>query len=271
MTIYLYCLTEPGCEPPTDVRGIAGEPVRVVDVTVRLAAWVSDLPEEAGPATTEQAVAHDRVVRAALARQTPLPARFGQSFASDSALRRALEERAELLERSLERLRGAVEMTVRILLVEAAKSGTVGGEGGGEGHYRRSGAAPALSAPATGPPEGARGLGEGRANEAEASTGAGRAYLARLRERQRASAERQRQAEFLQARVARAVDGLAREEVCSSVMPGAHSFSISHLVSRDAVAQYRLAVDSLVQADPTLRLLVSGPWAPYSFARIADE
>jgi hypothetical protein len=100
--------------------------------------------------------------------------------------------------------------------------------------------------------------------------GAGRAYLARLRGRQEAAADLRRQAEFLQARVARAVDGVAREEVCSKVMPGSQSVSLSHLVARDAVGQYRLAVDSLVEGDPGLRALVSGPWAPYSFARIAD-
>jgi hypothetical protein len=54
-------------------------------------------------------------------------------------------------------------------------------------------------------------------------------------------------------------------------MPGAQSFSISHLVAREALSEYRLAVDSLAKNDPALRLLVSGPWAPYSFARIADE
>ncbi len=235
MAIYLYCLTEPGCEPPAGLRGIAGGAVRAVDVAGRLAAWVSDLPDEPGPATTEQAKLHDRVVRAALARETPLPARFGQSFVGEAALRGALEARVDQLESSLARLRGGVEMTVRILL------------------------------PRTGKLEGASGA------PSSSTVGAGRAYMARLRERQRASAELLRQAEFLQARVTRAVDGFTREEVCSPVMPEARSFSVSHLVAREAVGEYRLAVDSLMEADPALRLLVSGPWAPYSFARVADE
>jgi hypothetical protein len=264
VTIYLYCLTEPGLVPPEDLRGIARESVRVVDVAGRVAAWVSDLPEELGPATTEQVRAHDRVVRAALAKETPLPARFGQSFAGDSALRRALEARVELLVRSLERVRGGVEMTVRILLPKSRELEGAGGvpdalDGGlvrGAGASRAEG----TSVP----------VDEGRAASAPPS-GAGRAYLARLRERQRASAELQRQADFLQARVARAVDGIVREEVCSPVMLGTHSFAVSHLLAREAVAEYRLAVDSLIEADPVLRLLVSGPWAPYSFARLADD
>lgn len=255
MTIYLYCLTEPGCSPPDDLRGIAGGAVRAIDIAGRLTAWVSDLPEEPGRATTEQVRLHDRVVRAALAKETPLPARFGQSFAGDSALRRALEARVEALERSLERVRGTVEMTVRILLPEAKAhvgTGGVSHMGGEEAVVSRAERSSIL-------------LGGGP------TTGAGRAYLARLRERQHASAELQRQADFLQARVARAVDGFTREAVCSEVMQGSHSFSVSHLLAREAVGQYRLAVDSLMKADPALRLLVTGPWAPYSFARLADE
>ncbi|HEU6453635.1 MAG TPA: GvpL/GvpF family gas vesicle protein [Gemmatimonadaceae bacterium] len=269
MAIYLYCLTEPGRAPPEDLRGVARAKVRVVDVAGRLAAWVSDLPEELGAATTEQVQLHDHVVRAALAKETPLPARFGQSFAGDSALRRALEARVDLLVRSLERVRGGVEMTVRILLPKSKDLVAAGGvpeappdapDGGFVGARGEADRAERASVP---PGVGAAGSGT--------PSGAGRAYLARLRERQRASAELQRQAEFLQARVARAVDGIVREEVCSPVMLGSHSFAVSHLLAREAVGEYRLAVDSLINADPALRLLVSGPWAPYSFARLAND
>ncbi|HEY9429603.1 MAG TPA: GvpL/GvpF family gas vesicle protein, partial [Gemmatimonadaceae bacterium] len=126
MAIYLYCLTEPGCEPPAELRGLAGEAVRAVAAAGRVAAWVSDLPEGLGPATTELARAHDRVVRAALAHETPLPARFGQSFAGDAALRRSLDSRTAALERALERVRGGVEMTVRVLLSRGSGPETTG-------------------------------------------------------------------------------------------------------------------------------------------------
>ncbi len=265
MAIYLYCLTEPGRAPPEELRGISRGEVRVVDVAGRLGAWVSDLPEELGPATTEQVRLHDHVVRAALAKETPLPARFGQSFAGDAALRRALEARVDLLVRSLERVRGGVEMTVRILLPKSKDSVGAGGvPAASDRGFVRHAAAAEHTERANVPLEG------GGAASVPA-VGAGRAYLARLRERQRASAEVQRQADFLQARVARAVDGIVREEVCSPVMLGTHSFAVSHLLAREAVGEYRLAIDSLITADPALRLLVSGPWAPYSFARLADD
>ncbi len=246
----------------------------------RLTAWVSVLPEAPGAASTELVQVHDRVVRAALALETPLPARFGQSFASEAALYRALRARAEVLERSLERVRGKVEMTVRILLPDPGDAALAPKSGSGQPPAPR-GREPVLPRPDTSP--GLRGddarVGRGirrsditeSRKESAPDIGAGRAYMARLRERQRASGALKRQAEFLQARVSRAVDGFTREEVCSPVMPGAHSFSMSHLVAREAIGQYRLAIDSLSKGDPTLRLLVSGPWAPYSFAHVADE
>ena len=32
MAIYLYCLTEAGYEPPAELRGIGGRPIRAIDV-----------------------------------------------------------------------------------------------------------------------------------------------------------------------------------------------------------------------------------------------
>ncbi len=240
MAIYLYCLTESGREPPQGLQGIAGAIVRSLVAGEGVAAWVSDAPVESRPATTAQVAEHDRVVRAALAGETPLPARFGQSFADETALRRALEPRVGSLAHALERVRGGVEMTIRIMLD--------GPEGAAE-----SASVPAVDASIT--EESAR----------------GRAYMARLRARHAEAAELQRQADFLQSRVARAVDAFAREGVCSPVMAGSRSFSISHLVALGDVADYRRAVDSLVESDPALRLLVSGPWAPYSFTSLGSE
>lgn len=254
MTIYLYCLTDTANEPAADLRGLGGSLVRSVPTSMHSAAWVSDLPSGLGPATAELARVHDRVVRAALSGETPLPARFGQTFAGEDALLRALAGRSEVIARALERVRGGVEMTIRILLPQAGDEVAAGG-------------APGANAGVT-EPGGATG---GRlATTARAREGAGSAYMAGLRDRQHAAAALRRQADFLQSRVARAVDGIAREELRSPLTPGARSLAISHLVARQAVCQYRLAVNSVVASDPALRLLISGPWAPYSFARIAD-
>jgi gas vesicle protein GvpL/GvpF len=46
---------------------------------------------------------------------------------------------------------------------------------------------------------------------------------------------------------------------------------VSHLVERDAVDEYRRLVDRARAERPELHFLLSGPWAPYSFANIDLE
>ncbi|MBX6332184.1 MAG: GvpL/GvpF family gas vesicle protein [Gemmatimonadaceae bacterium] len=229
MTVYLYCLVASGHEPAPGLTGLGGAPVRVVSAD-GVDAWVSDL-HDAGRATVAHARAHDAVVRAAMAQETPLPARFGQTFADDGALCRSLRERGSVLAERLARVRGAAEMTVR-LLVEPSSAEALASE-------QRS-----LSA-------------------AHPSTG--RAYLALARARQEARAEAARRADFLQARLWQCVAGVVREEARTPLVWPARSVTLSHLVARDALATYRLAVQRFVERELRQPVLLSGPWAPYSF------
>lgn len=228
MPIYLYCLLTAPAEPvPPGLAGIDGAPVRMVTVG-ELGAWLSDV----GPVSPEPSVtnarAHDRVVTAAMAVRTPLPARFGQIFQSDEALRTALIDRRESLLLALRRVEGRCEMTVRVLL---------------------DGASPA-AAPAVG---------------ATTEPVGGREYLHRIRERDRMERARQGEADFLHESVRQAVAGLVREEVQASRPQALRSTTVSHLVDRRDVPQYRVALRSFQETHPALRLMVSGPWAPYSF------
>jgi hypothetical protein len=238
--IYLYCLTTPESEPPSSLTGLAKRPVRVVTMpALGLSAWVSDCDSGVSPFTAELARAHDRVVRAAMDIETPLPARFGQMFVDDDALRRSVGERHDDLARALARVQGAVEMTVRILLDAA-----------GEREEKRTG---------------------GEKVETEEGRGAeetGKAYLARLRARQRAAAVGAKQADFLHARLSRAVREVVREEARTPVTPSSRSLTVSHLVDRGAIAQYRLALRTFVDHEPHVPVMISGPWAPYSFMEL---
>ena len=47
--------------------------------------------------------------------------------------------------------------------------------------------------------------------------------------------------------------------------------SAAHLVERGAVEQYRVRLKQAREEKPELHFLVSGPWAPYSFANIELE
>lgn len=115
MATYLYCVlphTE-GLVPPP--RGVGGARVRVV-AGEELDLWVSDVSPEQCDAS-DAAHAHEAVLLAALrAGRTPLPARFGCTFASDDACVREVTRRRESLRPLLHRVHGMVEMTVTTIV-----------------------------------------------------------------------------------------------------------------------------------------------------------
>jgi hypothetical protein len=230
MSVYLYCLLTAGAEaPPGALRGVGGGAVRALDAG-GIQAWVEDVDAQLVRASAEVARVHDAVIRVAMERETPLPARFGQLFPSDDALRESLGPRREALLAALERVAGMVEMSVRVLLAEPAST----------------------------------------KGEAALEARSGRSYLLAVKARHAAQERTQERAGFLQERVAEAVRGVARAERRSSISASARSLGMSHLVPRDAVARYRTALRALSEGDPGLRLLISGPWAPYSFTEPRD-
>jgi len=231
MPTYLYCVIPAGCEPPAaSRRGVDAAPVREL-CAGGLAAWVSDVPDRAIAPSVSRARAHDDVVRDAMARATPVPARFGQVLAGDQEAVALLGERRESLLESLERVRGCVEMTVRILLT---------------GQTAVPGLAPRES---------------------------GSAYLRWVRDRQQVRQAVSDQAEFLRTGVARAVEeaGVVRGIIWAAVAPGSRSLEAAHLVPRTLIARHREVVRTTVERDHRMQVMVSGPWAPYTFCAAEHE
>lgn len=112
MATYLYCIRADAAEPPHGVIGIDGSQVRAVDAST-LIAWVSDVADGGVDITVDRLKAHDGVCAAALTvGETPLPIRFGQSFADDAALVRGVSQRETTLRERLERVAGCVELRV---------------------------------------------------------------------------------------------------------------------------------------------------------------
>lgn len=231
MPTYLYCIIPAAYEPPAaSRRGVDAAPVRELSAS-GLAAWVSDVPDPVMAPSVSRARAHDDVVRDAMARATPVPARFGQVLAGDDQVAALLGERRESLLESLERVRGCVEMTVRILLA---------------GQTNAPGPAPRES---------------------------GSAYLRWVRERQHVRQAVSDQAEFLRRGVARAVEeaGVVREIVWATVAPGARSLEAAHLVPRTLIARHRDVVRTTVERDHRMKVMLSGPWAPYTFCAAGHD
>jgi gas vesicle protein GvpL/GvpF len=235
MATYLYCVLAPPRTDafPSELRGIAGAPVRAVVARARdgVEAWIATIDDSLLRATgrllAEQALTHNSIVDAALATgRTPLPARFGSRFTDDAACISHLEQHHAELSAALTRVAGAVEMS--LLLVPP----NPGGE------------SPTLPVRRSEP-------------------AAGRRYLEAVRERAR-SEERRRavvdgMADHLTRAVAPLVRGEARHRGPSGVV------AIAHLVGRDELEGYRRAVAG-VSPERGLRIIVAGPRAPYSFA-----
>lgn len=231
MAIYLYCLLGATVEPPPALRGIDGLPVHAVDAA-GMHAWISDTPYAQVSPTVDRAREHDRVVRTAMAVETPLPARFGQVVADLAALEDGIASRRDGLAAALQSVAGAVEMTVTIRIQTA-------------------------TAAAESPPE-----------PAVAGEGRGRQYLERVAADHRREQNVLAEAQVVRERVRQAVAPLVRAEAFAGTSAGSSVASLSHLVLRERVTAYRRAVQALRAANAALSIRVSGPWAPYSFTQL---
>ena len=69
-------------------------------------------------------------------------------------------------------------------------------------------------------------------------------------------------------RVSSAVQGLVRAEAFTGASAGSSMATLSHLVPRENVETYRSALLQLRSNEPTLAIMVSGPWAPYTFTEV---
>jgi hypothetical protein len=222
LSVHLYCLRAAGDPPPRGVRGIDDAPVRLVEEP-GLGAWVSASP--AGAADVMRAAAHHRVISDALRTGTPVPARYGTTFADDAELIETLVSRAEEFRAALERVRGCVEVGVTVLWPE---------------HAPRTAEPARRRAPAS-----------------------GRAFLEERRSLLAGDRARAERAERLLREVETALDVAA--PVVRAVLPrAAVAGTLAYLVPGET-AQSVLGRARDVRVPPPATLRAVGPWPPYSF------
>ncbi len=113
MKLYVYCLAEQIDSPRTPATGIAGAKVDILNLD-GFSFLVSEVEGDTVPATRDNALAHDAVVRSVLDQTTPLPLRFG-TVVSEKALRNYLTARKESISARLAQVRGCIEMSVKII------------------------------------------------------------------------------------------------------------------------------------------------------------
>ncbi|MFH8655507.1 GvpL/GvpF family gas vesicle protein [Streptomyces afghaniensis] len=258
--VYVYAVLRRSAEAAaavTAVRGVAGDPIHLVapaDPTSRLAFAVGHVPAadyDEAPLKAhlddldwmESTVrSHHAVVAALVASGTAvLPLRLATVYPDEDSARQALDTRRAYFLSLLDRLTGHVELGVKI-----------------------------YAAPDITPPE----PDSGAAQETPTGLGAGRAYLSIRRRRQRRNEEAWRTVAQAAAHLTRTAGALAVDRVAHTPQrgslagpaPGTNVGNDAYLVPADRVAAFRAAIQAAAENIPGLRVEVTGPWAPYSFA-----
>lgn len=227
------------------VRLLTAGPLAVVAQSVPAADFAPEtLPERLGdPAELERCARDHHAVITAVARTAPVvPFPLATLYLSDERAVAAVAERARDFVRVLDRLRHRAEWGVKVT------------------------AAPVAPAPAAPQPA------------APAAPADGRAYLARVRGRQQEREERQevawRTAEQVYAVVRRTAVAARRLRPQDPVLGGGgprQLLNAALLLDHHRAAELRELAGTLA-ADPAIarhaRIEVTGPWVPYSFARL---
>jgi hypothetical protein len=122
MGLYLYCLSdELNAGATLHAAGIEAARPRVIGPGA-IKAVVSDVQTHPVRVTKDNVLAHERVIDCVMAQTTPLPFRFG-SVAQPDGLRAYIASNEESLLALLDKVRGAVEMSVKIIWDREAVGG----------------------------------------------------------------------------------------------------------------------------------------------------
>ena len=230
--VYIYAIIE---SPPAALDGLTGiddEPLRVC-ATDGVGIVFGDRAAGTVHPSAPNVWRHEQVAEALMKDHAVLPARFGTIMAGPDVVEETLSRNRDAFADGLRRVRGCVELGVRVMWQADAEM--------------------ADDAPAQGhPPIGA-------------PSASGRAYLAARLEEERRRRDVVRRA----AELAGALDELFRacaDDGTFRVLPTAKCVMTgAYLVPRDRTAEFRKCVEDAGAAYPELRLLCTGPWPPYHF------
>ncbi|MFI5520973.1 GvpL/GvpF family gas vesicle protein [Streptomyces platensis] len=190
----------------------------------------------------EIARTHHTVVEAAHTGTTVLPMRLATVYLDDARVRSMLRERGAEFDALLSRLEGHAELGVKV--------------------YADPSAAAAAPAPASDGPE-----------PDAPPVSPGRAYLRQRRAQRQTQRDAYRAAGAVADEVRGRAAALARERVAHrpqqgelATGAGENIANEAYLVPTDRLREFHRALAGLADGVPGVRIEVTGPWAPYSFA-----
>lgn len=256
---YVYAVTRPfDGVPPDGVRGLDGEPPRLLHHG-DLVAVVSPVPAgdfaeaplkkhlEDLDWLTATARAHEAVIGAMTTVTCAVPLRLATVCVDDSGVRRLLDAGRDRFLQTLDRLEGRVEWGVKVYADPQPEPEPAPPP-------ESSGSAPG-AAPATGRDYLRRRLSRRQAREGvwERADTLARTLHAELSQRAQAAALHRPQDSRL------------------SEAPGQNVLNAAYLVPRERSEEFVAEVGRLTPEERGVRVELTGPWAPYSFAGQAGQ
>jgi hypothetical protein len=230
---YVYAIVRRDTPLPTARSGNATGDLTMV-AWRELAAVTRWMGTDVAPLTTGAMLHHEAVVEAVRAQGPALPVRFGTMFSDATSVATAIEERYEALAADLHRLGDNVELGLTALW-----------------------AAPPSSEESA----------FGSADDTPITQGAGARYLragvARLR---RDEAVRER-ARVVAHQLDHVLGGWALDRRVSLLPTPRIAVRAAYLLDPAGVDAFRAVFDAMRRDRCDVRLLLTGPWPPYSFVR----
>jgi hypothetical protein len=243
MSLYAYCLSdEVTARTLESIRGVAGAAPVLIEHE-GIIAVVSEYEDDSVHITRENILAHERVVQQVLAQTTPLPFRFG-TLVSESRLRNYLTTQKGALESQLARVRGCVEMSVKVIR-------------GPESFDDKS----------TGQDSRTR---TEQTSAADLSDGAGTAYLQKKKQEMMGDELLKERAEEIAGWLAKRLTCAVRDSVVSVRPQETLAVAAAYLVERVRLVEYRERLREARRERREIHFLTSGPWPPYSFSDISS-
>jgi hypothetical protein len=238
MSLYAYCLSDEVRERAIEtVKGVAGARARLLWCG-EIGAVVSEFDGEQAAVTRENVLAHEGVVRRVLVETTPLPFRFG-TIVSERQLQSYIGAQQTSLTAQLERVRGCVEMSVKVIWNPESMSEEDAGRRDSQAGGARAGV--------------------------QAAQGSGTAFLLAKRREILGDELLKKRAAELALWLGECLKDVVRETKVSLQPNEALVLSAAHLVERARLDEYRESIARARSLRRELHFLTSGAWPPYSF------